>query len=269
MHERWGRPLEGTEARWMPPKQTEATVTYQGRKMGTCTSSYLFAKGSHVAGLSVPWVHMGSIGKAWVTVKISKCSIITSLLIILYKLCSNYKVQLANSDKLRNTIFIISLKSVSFWLWVPTHWGGRKFHFINGAFPLPEFYENLRVQVVSENRIIASFVHCGLVTAPFFIVSTCSGHWKSSCSLGFPCHMLSIKVLVESENIGVLAAILRLQATETNSGHSSEEGSTGREQHGEEVIQPRLERIVTKTTLGNLGNLQGAGPFWRARYLRF
>lgn len=81
--------------------------------------------------------------------------------------------------------------------------------------------------------------------------------------------MLSMEILVESENIGVLATILWLQATETNSGYLSEKGSTGREQHGEEVIQPRLERTVTETTLGKLGNLQGAGPFWRARYLRF
>ena len=81
--------------------------------------------------------------------------------------------------------------------------------------------------------------------------------------------MLGIEILVESKNVGVLATILWLQATETNSGYLSKKGSTGREQHGEEVIQPRLERIVTKATLGNLGNLQGAGPFWRARYLRF
>ena len=85
-------------------------------------------------GLSVPWVYTGSVGKAWVTVLVPKCSIITPLFTILYK-SGSYKAQPANSDMLRNTIFIVSLKPVSFWLWVPIHPGGGEFHFITGALP--------------------------------------------------------------------------------------------------------------------------------------
>ena len=51
--------------------------------MGTCASLYLFAEGKSFVGLGVPRVYMSRVGKAWVTVKVPKCSSITSLFTIL------------------------------------------------------------------------------------------------------------------------------------------------------------------------------------------
>ena len=84
-------------------------------KNGHMRKFVLVCRRQSFVGLGVPRVYMSRVGKAWVTVKVPKCSSITSLFTILYKSGSS-KSQPADSDMLRNTISIISLKPVSFWL---------------------------------------------------------------------------------------------------------------------------------------------------------
>lgn len=83
--------------------------------MGMFVSSYFFTKGRNIGG-QICWLEctlgVWAYCQSPVRAKGSECIIIPSLFIILYKVCSNYKAQPTNSDVLRNTIFIISLKSM-------------------------------------------------------------------------------------------------------------------------------------------------------------
>ena len=72
--------------------------------------------------------------------------------------------------------------------------------------------------------------------------------------------MLGIEILVDNKDFEVLGTVIWLQTTETNSGYLSKKEFTGSKRHEEEVIQPKLWRILSKAMLGNPGSFRVPAP---------
>lgn len=83
---------------------------------------------------------------------------------------------------------------------------------------------------------------------------------ESSHSVQSPCHILGLEILVEDKNFGVLATILRLQATETNKQKEIYwESTTWRENNS-----TRIGKNTHKAHAGESGEPSGCQPLQKS-----